>query len=206
MMREAKKIFKEKNVLPEDGYFITTIDLLTMISEISKATDSPSKLEDPVNRVHSINMKHKGHLIYVIQANENKVRSGKVPTTEEACDSFRYRKEDVKNGAIYAERSRVMLSITRPLKLKKDYLIDHPKKDMWFLEPDIMVVFIAKQNDQANQQYQECAFIFSSNSFQLLQYKWPEEKEEAIEYSNDNSETPTNNNSNTKQSRRRRKE
>lgn len=171
LLYKAKKEFKKRGCLSEDEYILVTIDLADMIEDFSNA-EGAYGIKKACNKLHKITRKHKCHTLYLVQANENKFRAGKTFTTPEACDSYRTQVEDVEGGATYAARSRVILSLNRPLLLKKRFL--HERKEEWDLEKDIMYITVVKQNDG---KLGECKFIFSEDSFRLLPYKTEEELE-----------------------------
>ena len=136
-----------------------------MIEDFSNAKGS-YEIKCACNHLHRLARKHKCHIVYLAQANENKFRSGKTFTTPESCESYRTQVEDVEGGASYAARSRVVMSINRPNVLKRRFL--HERIEEWELEDDIMYITIVKQNDG---KLGECMFVFPDDSFRLIPYK-----------------------------------
>lgn len=168
LIYKAKKEFKKRECLPEDEYIVVAIDSMDMVDDFANSKDSYA-IKKAANKMHQINRKHKCHIVYLVQSNENVFRAGKSFTTPEACDAFRTQTEHVEGGATYAARSRVILSINRPLVLKRRYLSE--RKEEWDLEDDIMYVTVVKQNDG---KLGECKFVFPDDSFRLVPFYLPE--------------------------------
>ena len=143
LIYEAKEIFKASGVLPKDDYFVVVVDLFSMIKELSGK--SGSELEEEVNKAHEIVKKHNIHLIQILQTNENKFRGGQQIKNPDSLDYMKLGTEDIKNGAVYSERCRIMMTINRPLLLKKRFFPE--RDDEWELEDDVLWLHIVKQND-----------------------------------------------------------
>lgn len=144
LIYKSKLIFKRRGVLPDDGYCIITLDLVTMMSEFSEAK-SALEIEGNVNKLHSIIKKHNIHGIPILQANENKMRGAKVFKNPDELNFYKVGLEDVKNSAAWSERCRVICTLTRPLQLKKRFFPE--QNELWNLETDLMNINIVKQND-----------------------------------------------------------
>lgn len=157
LIYKAKRIFKKKNVLPKDGYCIIILDLVTMLSEFSES-DTPYKVEANVNKLHMIARKHNVHIIPILQANENKLRNGKIFKNPSELDYYKVGLEDIKNSAAWAERCRVIMTLTRPVQLKKRFF---PEQDeLWNLETDVINLNVVKQNDGPEG---FCQFVMNEN-------------------------------------------
>jgi replicative DNA helicase len=88
-------------------YMVVVIDLLTMIRDFSNT--NASEFEDAMNKLHGIIKARQVHAINVVQENENRFRQGRVKLKE--LKFYHPTLSDVKNGAVIAERSRVMLNV-----------------------------------------------------------------------------------------------
>jgi replicative DNA helicase len=162
---KAKQIFKDRGVLPADGYMIVKIDLTEQIEELSGKAGTELKVG--VNRLLQLAKKHNIHIINVLQSNENLFRAGKRFSTPEACDSFSIQPEDVEGGSVYAARSRIVFAVNRPLLLKKRFFPE--RNEEWELENDFLWVNCVKQNDSPN--LSRTPFVFGGNSFRIFPYK-----------------------------------
>ncbi len=140
---KAKSHFKSLGFLADDEYMVVTIDLLSMVSDFGDLT--PTEIEVAMNKLHIIARKHNIHVIGVIQANENKFRNGKMFKKSDELDYYKIGLEDIKGGSAFAERARVVLTLHRPLFMKRRFFPE--MEDVWQLEEDIMWVNCIKQND-----------------------------------------------------------
>lgn len=163
---KAKRMFKSRGVLPEDGYIFVTCDLLDMIEEFSNASNS-YELKHAMNRVHKINMKHGIHLLGLVQANENDIRNGKKFKDPEDCDNYFLQPENIEGGAVYGARARVILALNRPLLLKRRFF--PTRSEEWDLEDDIITLAVVKQND--GMVGVSAKFVFDYHSFRLHEYR-----------------------------------
>lgn len=161
LIYKSKQIFKEAEVLPEDGYCLIVTDLTEQIEELSGKAGTD--LKPGVNRLLQIFKKHNSHGINVLQSNENIFRGGRTFSTPEACDSFTLQPEMVEGGSVYAARSRIVMAVNRPLLLKRRYFPD--REDEWDLETDKLWVNVVKQNDAPR--LERTSFVFGDNSFKL---------------------------------------
>jgi len=143
LIYESKQIFKNNKVLPDDEYMVVVVDLLTMIKEFSGK--SGSELDFVINNLHEIVKKHNIHLIAILQTNENKFRSSQQIKNPDSLDFIKLGLEDIKNGAAFAERCRIMITVNRPLLLKRRFFPE--REEEWDLEDDIFWLHIVKQND-----------------------------------------------------------
>lgn len=135
--------FQELDVLGPDKYFVAFFDTLDIMDDFDNA--SPKQIKRNVNILHRLYRKYNAHFIPILQANENKFRTGHVFKKPEELDYFHVTMEDIEGGAAFAARSRVVISINRPLQLKKQFFPE--RMDEWALELDLLNVHIIKQND-----------------------------------------------------------
>lgn len=142
LIHQAKQKFKKDNVLPSDEYVFVVIDLLDMVTEFSGA--DPRVIKDGINRLHRIARKHMCHLLLILQANENKIRRMNISTPEKA-EALQINMGDVEGAGAFSQRCRVMLSLNRPLLMKKHFFPE--RMDEWELETDFVNIHIIKQND-----------------------------------------------------------
>lgn len=164
LIYEAKQIFRSKGLLPDDEYMVVTIDLIDMMDEFGNA-DSPYKIKSAINKLHTITSRQKIHTIILAQANENKFRTGKIIKKPEELDYYKVGLEDIEGGAAYAARCRVVMTLTRPLQLKKRFFAE--QKEQWEDDIDLINVNIVKQNDGDEGFLQ---FVFGRN-FRIFPYK-----------------------------------
>jgi energy-coupling factor transporter ATP-binding protein EcfA2 len=157
----AKNIFKQKGILKEDQYMFVMIDSLDMV----KGFGEPYEIKENIDRLHAIYRKHKCHIFALVQANEQKFRSGKIWTKPEELDSYHITLADIYGGSYYAARARVVMSINRPLHLKRQFFPE--RMEQWDIEDDILSCSIIKQNDGA---LARCNFLFDTN-FKITQLK-----------------------------------
>ena len=139
----TKQKFKKSGVLPDDEYMLVVIDTIDLMSDFDDA--DPRKIKRNINRLHRIVRKHKCHLIMLLQANENKFRNGKMFKNPDDLDYYNVGFEDIEGGAAYAQRCRVIMSLNRPVQMKKHFFPE--AMDEWNSEIDLINVNIIKQND-----------------------------------------------------------
>lgn len=144
LIYKSKQIFNARGVLPFDKYCFVVLDLASMISEISKSKDA-LQIEEHINTLHTIFRKHGCHGLLLLQANENKLRNGKMFKNPNDLDRYKVGLEDIKNSAAWSERCRVVMTLTRPVQMKKRFFPE--QNELWSLEPDIINVNVVKQND-----------------------------------------------------------
>lgn len=142
-IQSAKNQFRKFKVLPADEYMVVSLDLASMMTDFGELT--PNEIELAMNKLHRVARKHHVHIMIVIQANENKIRNMKMFKKPEEIDNYYIGLEDVKGGAAYKERSRVVIGLHRPVFMKKKYFPS--MKAIWEAEPDIIQVHLLKQND-----------------------------------------------------------
>lgn len=152
---QVKEIFHRLGVLPADEYIFITLDLLSMV----RGFQHKEQIEESINVTHEIIKRHRGHLLGLVQSNENKYRGGKIIKEPEELDSYRIGFEDIKGGAAYRERARVVFGINRNLYLKKLFFPGHDYREQWNAEPDILDVDCIKQT---NGDLFSAKFIFDS--------------------------------------------
>lgn len=169
LIYQAKQIFRKNGVLPEDEYIFVVIDLIDMIEEFSDS-QGPYNIKKAVNKLHQINKKHKSHFLILLQANESKFRTGKMFKKSEELDFYKVGLEDIEGAAAYAARCRCVITLTRPLDMKKRFFPEEAER--WELETDIINCNIVKQNDGPTG---FCRFIFGNN-FKIYPYAKTEEE------------------------------
>lgn len=144
LIYQSKEKFKDEGVLPDDDYMVVIIDLLSDLEDFMKETKDDITLGMKI--LHKMAKKHKIHFIPVVQSNENKFRQGKsLFTKPEECDFFKLGREDIYGGTAYAKKSRVILSLMRPLELKKLFFPD--QMELWNTMEDVMKVHCIKQTE-----------------------------------------------------------
>jgi len=144
LIYKAKSKFREKGVFRNnDEYMFVTIDLLEMVEEFSNL-ENAYNVKRAINKLHQITKKHMCHIFYVLQANENKIRSMRFKKPED-LDFYKVGLEDVYGGDGYAGRARVMLSLQRPKHLKMMFFPE--RNEEWEMEEDLINCNCIKQND-----------------------------------------------------------
>lgn len=142
-IRKAKQIFSDRGVLPDDEYMFVTFDTFDMLEEFENA--DPKKIKSNVNQYHrKISRKEKIHSEWLLQANENKIR-GTIFKKPDDLDFYKFGEEDIEGGAAYSSKARVVMSINRPVQMKKKYFPD--RMDEWNMELDLLNLSGVKQND-----------------------------------------------------------
>jgi replicative DNA helicase len=139
----AVQKFQDAEVLGSDKYFVAFFDTLDIMEDFDDA--SPKKIKRNVNILHRLYRKYNAHFIPILQANENKFRGGHIFKKPEELDYYHVTLEDIEGGSAFAARSRVVVSINRPLQLKKAYFPE--RMEEWDLELDVLNVHGIKQND-----------------------------------------------------------
>ena len=142
---QSKDIFREKGLLPEDEYCVVVIDLATMLTDFDDL--DPRRMEQVVNRLHRLCRKEHLFMIHVVQANENDLRGGKKFENVDQIKKYRLLRENIKHGASFFERSRVVMSLKRNRELVKTYLPQ--EREEWENMPDIIECHIIKNNKGA---------------------------------------------------------
>jgi hypothetical protein len=160
----AKKKFKQNGVLPDDSYTVAVVDLGSMIKEFSGK--EAYGLQEAVDKLSVIYRSHYNHTIFVLQSNESQVRGGKRFASPEQCDNFALQYEDIFGGSAYAARARVILSVNRPLLLKRRFM-PH-RQEEWDLEEDIMWINLAKDNDNDDGKLGSVPFVFPNSAFKII--------------------------------------
>jgi hypothetical protein len=153
-IHKAKNMFRENKVLPDDEYMVIIIDLLDMV----KGFDDPKEIKTSMDELHRLARKHKIHIIGLVQANENKFRNGKIFKNPEELDYYKIGLEDIYNGSSYGARARVVISLNRPLFMKRRFFPE--LEERWELEDDLILVNVVKQNDGYLSQTK---FVFGEN-------------------------------------------
>lgn len=141
---EAREIFRAKGILPPDGYMMTVADLLSDFEDF--ADESKEKILLGVKHFDKIIKRQKVSALAVVQANENKIRGGRIFSEPDDLDKYRLGLEDIYGGSGYAKKARVVISLHRPTFMKLRFFPDHPMAEEWEKSPDIINVHVVKQN------------------------------------------------------------
>lgn len=163
---KAKKKFKERGVLPDDGYMFVTLDLLSMVKEFS-GKDAYA-LQEAVDKLSEINRKHKCHIMGLLQSNESDIRGGKRFSNPEQIDNYTLTMENTFGGSAYSARARIMFAVNRPLLLKRQFFPN--RREEWDLETDITWLNVIKEND-GDGKLGRTSFVFPDNAFRLMPFK-----------------------------------
>jgi hypothetical protein len=143
-IRKAKQIFSDRGVLPDDEYIFATIDTFDMIEEFEDA--DPRHIKGGMNKFHRLVLrKEKIHGYLLLQGNENKLRGGKLFKKPDDLDYYKIGVEDIEGGAAFAAKARLVLSINRPVQMKK--MLFPERIDEWNMELDLLNIAGVKQND-----------------------------------------------------------
>ena len=144
LVKKSKQIFKDRGVLPEDEYIFITIDTFTMLEEFEDA--DPKRIRANINKFHRLVVRpEKIHAYLLLQGNENKLRNGKIFKNPDDLDYYRIGTEDIEGGASYAATARLVLSLNRPVQMKKK--IFPQRIEEWNMENDLINIAGVKQND-----------------------------------------------------------
>lgn len=161
IVKDARKYFCDLGLLDDYGYMWVTIDLASKLKEISG--EYGDGVEKGAHRLDDIAKRNGCHLCNIVQANENKLRAGLRFKSAEELDYYVLTDEDVKGGGGWSESSRMVLSLTRPLMLKKKHFPD--RNEEWALEEDVIWVQATKSN------YSDLfriPFIFDPETFRMV--------------------------------------
>ena len=167
-----RKIFVGKY---KEGYMYVNVDLFTQLKELS--TGIASDIEQGVNYIFDNIVKRYGiHLCAVVQANENKFRSGNIKINKpEDVKYLSFDKEDIKNSSMFTERFRHTIFLYRPkeILLKK---FPHLQEEIEIEYEDILYAQFIKNNYGKPLR---CSFLFDEETFQLREFKESFKKEES---------------------------
>lgn len=152
-------------MLPSDGYTVVDIDLLSMAKDFGDKT--PLEIEKGMDKLHRMTRRTGVSVMGVVQSNENKFRS-RILKKPEDLDFHKIGLEDLKGSAAYAERARVVISITRPIFLKQRFFPE--MNHIWELEPDLMHLHVLKNNDGG---LGYTKLLFEKENFRVLPYVEP---------------------------------
>lgn len=169
----TKTKFRNAGVFKDgDEYIFVVIDLLSMLTDLAGAT--PAQIIESLDRLLEIAKKYGIHILGVIQANEGQLRENRRPfEVPDDVDNFKLGLGDIKWGSAWRERSRVMMTLTRPLEMKKLYFPEF--MDEWKLAKDIVKVHVLKQNEG---DLGFCRFAFDKQTLSIYPYKGKELQEE----------------------------
>jgi len=159
----------------KDGYMYVNVDLFTQLKELS--TGIASDIEQGVNYIFDSIVKRYGiHLCAVVQANENKFRSGSVKINKpDDVKYLSFDKEDIKNSSMFTERFRHTIFLYRPkeILLKK---FPHMQEEIEVEYEDILYAQFIKNNYGKPLR---CSFLFDEKTLQLREYKEEHKKNES---------------------------
>jgi len=143
LIQQAKQMFFERGVLPDDGYLLATYDTFDMLEDFESA--NPREIKANMNKYHRlISRKEKIHSLALLQGNENKLR-GNIFKKPEDLEFYKIGVEDIEGGAAYAAKARLVLSLNRPVQMKK--MIFPERMQEWDMERDLLNISGVKQND-----------------------------------------------------------
>jgi replicative DNA helicase len=164
LIRLGKEHFRKEGVYKNnDEYTMIVIDLASMIKEING--EYGDGVEKGATELHNITKNNNIHSLLIVQANENRARGGLRFKKPEEIDHQVFVGPDIKGGAGWFERCRMVLSLYRPLMIKKQYFPD--RMEEWLLEEDILWLHACKNN---NGPEFRLPFIFNAESFRILPY------------------------------------
>lgn len=141
---EAREVFRSRGVLPDDGYIMTTADLLSDFDDFGN--EEKSLILQGVKKFDRIIKQQKVSAIALVQANENKIRGGKMFSEPDDLDRYRLGLEDLYGSSAWAKKARVVMSLHRPVFTKLRFFPSHPLVEQWQKEPDIVNVHVVKQS------------------------------------------------------------
>lgn len=157
-----EQIPKLKKMMHTD-YFVIHLDLTTMLSDFNaKGASQASVYEQAGNRLHQILKKHQIHAINYVQGKRDD-ETIKIKSMSD-LRKFKPRLNNIKNSAIFEERSRVVLGIFRPRYYAERYLRNDPMLEM--LE-DIMEISFLKQTMG---QLPELRYYFKGETSSIMPY------------------------------------
>lgn len=172
LLYQSKYIFKDNKVLSKDeDYMFVIIDLTEMITEYSEAKN-PYEIKNVLTILLQICRKHKCHFLLLIQSSENKIRGGKIFKNSDELDYYKIGLEDIEGSASISKRCRVVMTLTRPIQMKKRFFPE--EKERWDLEVDVINCNIVKQNAGP----EGFTKFILTNTFRIYQYNENELKEE----------------------------
>ena len=162
-IKEGKQYFLENAIIHSlDDYVIVFIDLASMVKDASgKYGEDIVKVAD---QFHNMTRRNSVHTFLIVQANENKLRSGFRFKTPEEIDEYALSEEDIRSGGGWKERCRLILSIYRPRIVKEKYFPER-KDDEWAYEEDILWLHAIKNS---HGKLFRLPFIFFGETFKVF--------------------------------------
>lgn len=142
-LAEAREHFRQVGVLGDDGYMMATCDLLSDLDEFGE--ESKEQILKSVKHFDRIIKRRHVHAIALVQANENKIRGGKMFNEPDELDKYRLNIQDIFGGSAYAKKARTVISLHRPNFMKLRFFPDHPLAAQWETDPDIINCHVVKQ-------------------------------------------------------------
>ena len=180
IIKRSLDIFTKRKIFVgryKDGYMYVNVDLFTQLKELS--TGNAQDIEEGVNYIFdNITKKYGIHLCAVVQANENKFRSGAIKINKpEDVKFLSFDKEDIKNSSMFTERFRHTIFLYRPkeILLKK---FPHIQDEIEAEYEDILYAQFIKNNYGKPLR---CSFLFDEQTFQLSEYKETKTNEDKME-------------------------
>ncbi len=158
---KAKKLMG----LDKNDYLFISVDLMSQVKEFNTGRGSKAdNYEEAMNSLHALVKELHVHIMGVFQPRRES--SKVVVNCLEDVYKFKPNTEQLKNSGAIEERSRVIISVFRPMHLLKKYLPDAPELE--YME-DVMEVQILKQNnfDISPPFY----YLFRPETGTLYQYK-----------------------------------
>jgi hypothetical protein len=144
LTHKAKQIFRDRGVLPNDEYIFESFDTFDMLEDFEDA--DPKKIKANINKFHRLVVRpEKIHAYLLWQGNENKLRSGKMFKNPDDLDYYRIGVEDIEGGAAIASKARLVMSLNRPVQMKK--MLFSERMEEWNMERDLLNIAGVKQND-----------------------------------------------------------
>lgn len=147
LIEVSRNIFRKNGsfIDNKDEYIFVTIDLLSMLRDFKGA--NYQDVIDNMDILHEIAKRQKVHFFGVIQANDRKIKENMVSIKKpEDVQYLKIGLEDVKGGSSWNERARLIMSITRPVELKRRFFPD--RIDEWNCEEDVINLHGIKQNEK----------------------------------------------------------
>ena len=152
LIGQATETFIENGSMdPNNPYMIVTLDLFELLLDIP--TKKNTEIAAAADGFFRILKKHKlSNMSYVsgvivTQLNENIFREGNVKKTFKEpsdFDNFTFSIESIQGSSGISQRSRVVLTVSRPKYLKKKFFPE--LEDVIDLDDDLFLVNIAKNN------------------------------------------------------------
>lgn len=155
------------------SYLIVTIDLITMLKEFA-GNNKASIWEDAMNKVSALAKQKNVHIIGIVQAKRPQTKVS--VNTREDARKLKPQINEIKNSAIFEERSRIILSVFREKFIMERFLKDDPNTAIM---SDMMELYVEKQSMGEVPQLRW--YVYKAPSAKILPYKpAPNEKDPYI--------------------------